>query len=77
MMSFMKPLIFIGEDRMKIKIPKHWTPEQANAVVEFLSEIEIAIRKKYQIRILEHQLSELHREEIVDIERRQWESDNF
>ena len=77
MMSFMKPLIFIGEDRMKSKIPQHWTPDQANAVVEFLSEIEIAIRKKYQTRILEHQLSELHREEIVDIERRQWESDNF
>ena len=37
---------------MKVKIPKHWTPEQANAVVEFLGDIEVAIRKKYQVLLI-------------------------
>lgn len=31
---------------MKVKISECWTPEQANAVAEFLGEMEIAIRKK-------------------------------
>ena len=62
---------------MKVKIPKHWTPEQANAVVEFLGDIEIAIRKKYQARILAQQLSELYQEEQVADGKTNWEEDEF
>jgi len=62
---------------MKVKIPKHWTPEQANAVVEFLGDIEIAIRKKYQTRILNHQLYELNRVELLHAKKKEWREDDF
>ncbi len=62
---------------MKVKIPKHWTPEQANAVVEFLGDIEVAIRKKYQVRIMSHQLFELNREEALNHRRKKWEDNDF
>jgi|GEM_PF-5691431 len=62
---------------MKVKIPKHWTPEQANAVAEFLGDIEIVIRKKYQVRIMAHQLSELCSEEQLDDEKKKREGHNF
>jgi len=76
-MSLMKPLRFLSEDKMKVKIPKHWTPEQANAVVEFLGDIEIAIRKKYQTRILNHQLYELNRVELLHAKKKEWREDDF
>lgn len=44
---------------MKVKIPKHWTAEQAEAVADFIGELEFAIRKQYQVKILDHQLTEL------------------
>jgi len=62
---------------MKIKIPKHWTPEQANAVAEFLGDIEIAIRKKYQVRIMAHELSELYRQEQTGYDKKKWEETDF
>ena len=62
---------------MKVKIPKHWTPEQADAVVEFLGDIEIAIRKKYQTRILNHQLYELNRVELLHAKKKKWREDDF
>jgi hypothetical protein len=62
---------------MKVKIPKHWTPEQANAVVEFLGDIEVVIRKEYQTRILDHQLYELNRPIIEHSKKKSWEGDDF
>ena len=62
---------------MKVKIPKHWTPEQADAVAEFLGDIEIAIRKKYQTRILDHQLYELNRVEQLQAKKKKWREDDF
>jgi len=62
---------------MKVKIPKHWTPEQANAVAEILGDIEIAIRKEYQVRIMAHQLFELNREESLDHRKKKWEDNDF
>ena len=62
---------------MKVKIPKHWTPEQADAVVEFLGDIEIAIRNKYQTRILNHQLYELNRVELLHAKKKKWREDDF
>jgi len=63
---------------MKIKIPQYWTPEQANEVAEFLSSMEIAIRKKYQVRILAHQLAELTTyEESASDEKKNWEDNDF
>ena len=51
---------------MKLKIPKHWTPEQAQSVIEFVTDIEIAIRKKYQTKIMAYELSELYRQEQTE-----------
>jgi hypothetical protein len=48
---------------MKVKIPKSWSPEQAEAIADFVSDLEFAIRKQYQVKILNHQLTELKREE--------------
>ena len=48
---------------MKIKIPKNWTPKQAESVADFISDLEFAIRKQYQTKILNYQLTELKREE--------------
>ena len=62
---------------MNVKIPKYWTPEQANAVAEFLGEMEIAIRKKHQARILAQQLSELYREERTTDKKKKQEDDVF
>lgn len=62
---------------MKVKIPKHWTPEQANAVIEFLGDIEIAIRKKYQTRILQHQLYELNRLECLQAKKKKCVEEDF
>jgi len=62
---------------MKIKIPNAWTPEQANAVAEFLGDMEIAIRKKYQVRIMAQQLSALCREERIADEKKKWEDNKF
>jgi hypothetical protein len=73
----MKPLRSLSEEKMKVKIPKHWTPEQADAVVEFLGDIEIAIRKKYQTRILNHQLYELNRVERLQVKKKKWREDDF
>jgi len=62
---------------MNVKIPKHWTPEQANAVLEFIGDIEITIRKKYQVRIMAHQLYELNREESFKHREKNWEDNDF
>ncbi len=62
---------------MKVKIPKHWTPEQANAVVEFLGDIEVVIRKEYQTRILDHQLYELNRPTMNHSKKKNWEDEDF
>ena len=43
---------------MKVKIPKHWTPEQAQSVIEFVTDIEIAIRKEYQTKIMAYVLGD-------------------
>lgn len=51
---------------MKIKIPDYWTAEQATAVIEFIEDIEWAIRDKYQSQIMAQQLSELCHEEKLD-----------
>lgn len=51
---------------MKLKIPDYWTPEQATAVIEFIEDVEAAIRKKYQSQIMAQQLSELCDEEELD-----------
>ena len=51
---------------MKIKIPDYWTAEQATAVIEFIEDIEWAIRNKYQSQIMAQQLSELCHEEKLD-----------
>ena len=51
---------------MKLKIPDYWTAEQATAVIEFIEDIEMAIRKKYQSQIMAQQLSELCHEEKLD-----------
>jgi len=51
---------------MKVKIPKHWTPEQAQSVIEFVTDIEIAIRKEYQTKIMAYELSELYRQEQTE-----------
>ena len=48
---------------MKVKIPKNWTPEQAEAIADFIADLEFAIRRKYQVKILDHQLTKLKREE--------------
>ena len=48
---------------MKVKIPKHWTPEQAEVIADFISELEFAIRKQYQVKILDQQLMKLKQEE--------------
>ncbi len=62
---------------MKVKIPKNWTPEQAQSVVEFIMNIEIAIRKEYQTKIMAHELSELYRQEQVGFEKKKWEDTDF
>ena len=51
---------------MKLKIPDYWTPEQATAVIEFIEDVEAAIREKYQSQIIAKQLSELCCEEKLD-----------
>ncbi len=54
---------------MELKIPDYWTPEQATAVIEFIEDVEAAIRKKYQSQIMAQQLSDLcHEEELNDLE---------
>jgi len=67
----------LSEDKMKVKIPKHWTPEQANAVLEFMGDIEIAIRKKYQIKIMAHELFELNRKESFEYREKNGEDNDF
>ena len=62
---------------MKVKIPKHWTPEQAQSVIEFVTDIEIAIRKEYQTKIIAHQLFELNREESFKYREKNWEDNDF
>ena len=62
---------------MKIKIPKYWTPDQANAVVEFLGDIEVAIHKEYQTRILDQQLYELNRPTRLHSKKKKWEGEGF
>ena len=57
---------------MKVKIPKHWTPEQAQSVIEFVTNIEIAIRKEYQTKIMAYELSELYRQEQSDYDKKKW-----
>jgi len=51
---------------MKLKIPDYWTAEQATAVIEFIEDIEWAIRDKYQPQIMARQLSELCSEDELD-----------
>ena len=54
---------------MKLKIPDYWTAEQATAVIEFIEDIEAAIRKKYQSQIMAQQLSELcNEDELNDLD---------
>ena len=48
---------------MKVKIPKHWTPEQAEAVADFIGDLEFVIRRQYQVKILDHQLRQMKREQ--------------
>ena len=48
---------------MKVKIPKYWTADQAEAVADFVAAVEFAIRKQYQVKILDHQLEKLNRQE--------------
>ena len=48
---------------MKVTIPKNWTPEQAEAVVDFIADLEFAIRKKYEVKILDYQLMKLKGQE--------------
>ena len=62
---------------MKVKIPKHWTPEQAQSVIEFVTDIEIAIRKEYQTKIMAHELSELYRQEQTGYDKKKWEEADF
>ena len=62
---------------MKVKIPKYWTPEQAQSVIEFITGIEIAIRKEYQTKIMAHELSELYRQEKTDYDKKKWEDTDF
>jgi len=70
-------LKFLSEDKMKVKIPKYWTPEQAQSVIEFVTDIEIAIRKEYQTKIMAHELSELYRQEQTGNDREKWEDAYF
>ncbi len=58
---------------MKVKIPKHWTPEQAQSIIEFVTNIEIAIRKEYQTKIMAYELSELYRQEQTGYDGEKWE----
>ncbi len=62
---------------MEVKIPKHWTPEQAQSVIEFVTDIELAIRKEYQTKIMAHELSELYRQEKTDHGKKKWEDTDF
>jgi len=48
---------------MTLKIPDYWTAEQATAVIEFIEDIERAIRDKHQSQIMTQQLSDLCNEE--------------
>lgn len=58
---------------MKLNIPDYWTAEQATAVIEFIEDIEAAIRKKYQSQIMAQHLSELCNEEELN----DWENPDF
>lgn len=62
---------------MKVKIPKHWTPEQAQSVIEFVTDLEIALRKEYQTKIMAYELSELYRQEQNDYDKKKWEDADF
>ncbi len=77
MMSFMKQLRSFSEDNMKVKIPKYWTPEQAQSVIEFVTDIELAIRKEYQTKIMAYELSELYRQEQTDYDKEKWQDDDY
>jgi uncharacterized protein YktA (UPF0223 family) len=73
----MKPLKSLSEDKMKVKIPKHWTPEQAQSVIEFVTDIEIALRKEYQTKIMAYELSELYRQEKTDYDKKKREDADY
>ncbi len=62
---------------MKVKIPKHWTPEQAQSVIEFVTDIEIALRKEYQTKIMAYELSELYRQEKTDYDKKKREDADY
>ncbi len=62
---------------MKVKIPKYWTPEQAQSVIEFVTDIELAIRKEYQTKIMAYELSELYRQEQTDYDKEKWQDDDY
>lgn len=62
---------------MKVKIPKHWTPEQAQSVIAFVTDIEIAIRKEYQTKIMAYELSKLYRQEKTTYDKKKWEDADF
>jgi len=62
---------------MKVKIPKYWTPEQAQSVIEFVTDIELAIRKEYQTKIMAYELSELYRQEQTDYDKEKWQDADY
>ena len=62
---------------MKVKVPKHWTPEQAQSVIEFITDIEIAIRKEYQTKIMAYELSELSRQEQTGYDKEKWQDTDY
>ena len=48
---------------MKVKIPKHRTPQQAEVVADYIGGLAFAICSQYQVKILDHQLKQLKRKQ--------------